>query len=90
MLGRGEEPLFPPTPHSCRPQSSRGRLCILLFFPLSFVCNFLGAHHIIWGRPGRRGKGSSQRAAVRGLQTGNGQYGFFAMIYLPRSHANND
>jgi hypothetical protein len=64
MLGTEDEerPLFLPTPSfmaSAEEEGGAGGV-----FPLSLLCSFLGALSSSWDRPGRRAKGSVQRAAI--------------------------
>jgi len=79
LVAGGEEPLFLHALHGQRERSkelwdSRGPATFLMYFPLSFplsVCTyFLGAPYHFWDRPGRRAKGSLQRAACRPIGVG--------------------
>jgi hypothetical protein len=61
---------------------------------LSFLCNFLDALYYFWDGPGRRAKGSLQRATCRLIEVGvvglepDSTYVYRHDLY--RSHAIND
>jgi len=65
--------------HRLERSRGRSRFPPPFFF---FFFSFFGAHPFFLGtRPGRRAKGSLQRAASRGLRTGNLEKMYAAMIY---------
>jgi hypothetical protein len=77
---------FSPRPHSWRPQkkrTARGQFAFFCLFPLSFsFVVSLVRYPSTWDRPGRRAKGSLQRAAFGRTAAGKRSKMYAAIVYI--------